>query len=88
MNPRNRTFPSFFAFSNASAAPPERKNNSGSFWNETPNGTGLGLWISRGIVDKHRGQIQARSRLSNGCGGTVFSLLLPASPFEQYGECA
>jgi PAS domain S-box-containing protein len=52
------------------------------------NGTGLGLWISRGIIDKHRGQIQARSRLSNGCGGTVFSLLLPASPFEQYSECA
>ena len=52
------------------------------------NGSGLGLWISRGIIEKHRGQIQARSRLSNGCGGTVFSLLLPARPFEQYGECA
>jgi PAS domain S-box-containing protein len=52
------------------------------------NGTGLGLWISRGIVEKHRGQIQARSRLSNGCGGTVFSLLLPTSPFEQLDECA
>ena len=52
------------------------------------NGTGLGLWISRGIVEKHRGQIQTRSRLSNGYGGTVFSLVLPASPFEQYDECA
>ncbi|HEY5253019.1 MAG TPA: PAS domain S-box protein [Acidobacteriaceae bacterium] len=52
------------------------------------NGTGLGLWISRGIIEKHRGQIQARSRLSDGHGGTVFSIVLPASPFEQYGECA
>ncbi|HET9100753.1 MAG TPA: PAS domain S-box protein [Acidobacteriaceae bacterium] len=52
------------------------------------NGTGLGLWISRGIIEKHRGQIQARSRLSNGCCGTVFSLVLPTRPFEQYGECA
>jgi len=52
------------------------------------NGSGLGLWISRGIIEKHRGQIQARSRLSNDCGGTVFSLLLPTSPFEQYDECA
>jgi PAS domain S-box-containing protein len=52
------------------------------------NGTGLGLWISSGIVDKHRGRIQARSRLSNGCGGTVFSLLLPASPMGRYDECA
>ncbi len=52
------------------------------------NGTGLGLWISSGIIDKHRGRIQARSRLSNGCAGTVFSLLLPASPFERHDECA
>jgi len=52
------------------------------------HGTGLGLWISRGIIEKHRGQIQARSRLNNGSGGTVFSLVLPTSPFEQYDECA
>ena len=52
------------------------------------NGTGLGLWISRGIIEKHHGQIQARSRLSDGSGGTVFSLVLPTRPFEQYGECA
>lgn len=40
------------------------------------NGTGLGLWISSGIINKHRGLIQVHSTLTNG-GGTVFSLFLP-----------
>ncbi|MGI4829733.1 MAG: two-component system sensor histidine kinase NtrB [Janthinobacterium lividum] len=41
------------------------------------NGTGLGLWISRGIVDKHQGMLQLRSSTKEGSSGTVFSLLLP-----------
>jgi PAS domain S-box-containing protein len=45
-------------------------------------GTGLGLWISKGIMDKHRGRISMRSRMhdaasSAGGHGTVFSLWLP-----------
>ncbi len=44
-------------------------------------GTGLGLWISKGIVDKHRGAIRMRSRMqesgSEGGHGTVFTLWLP-----------
>ena len=44
-------------------------------------GTGLGLWISKGIIDKHQGRIQMRSRMAdeggNGPHGTVFSLWLP-----------
>ena len=43
-------------------------------------GTGLGLWISKGIVDKHGGRIQMRSRYVGDSGdghGTVFSLWLP-----------
>lgn len=51
-------------------------------------GTGLGLWISRGIVDKHRGRLQVRSRSGPGRSGTVFSLVLPANPFQQQRECA
>jgi signal transduction histidine kinase len=40
-------------------------------------GTGLGLWISREIVDRHRGVLKVRSRQSaQGCG-TVFALFLP-----------
>lgn len=41
-------------------------------------GTGLGLWVSRGIVDKHGGSIRVRSRVDGGHRGTVFSVFLPA----------
>ena len=41
------------------------------------NGTGLGLWISKGIIDKHRGTIQFKSSTSNGRSGTVFVIFLP-----------
>ncbi len=43
-------------------------------------GTGLGLWITRGIVEKHGGSIRVRSRTEAGRSGTAFSLFLPATP--------
>jgi PAS domain S-box-containing protein len=41
------------------------------------NGTGLGLWISLGIVAKHHGRLQVRSKAEGSRTGTVFSLFLP-----------
>jgi signal transduction histidine kinase len=41
------------------------------------NGTGLGLWIARGIVDKHGGMLQLYSSTREPTSGTVFSLFLP-----------
>ena len=38
------------------------------------SGTGLGLWVSKGIVDKHRGTIRVRSGKGK---GTVFCMFLP-----------
>ena len=41
------------------------------------HGTGLGLWISRRIVHKHRGHIRIKSSTKQGSHGSVFSLWLP-----------
>ena len=40
-------------------------------------GTGLGLWVSREIVQKHGGNITMRSCVAPGHTGTVFSIFLP-----------
>ena len=41
------------------------------------NGSGLGLWISNGIIEKHRGSIRFRSSTRLGSSGTVFSIFIP-----------
>jgi two-component system, NtrC family, sensor kinase len=43
-------------------------------------GTGLGLWLAHGIVQKHGGRIRVRSRTTPGCSGTIFSVFLPNTP--------
>jgi signal transduction histidine kinase len=40
-------------------------------------GTGLGLWVSQQIIDKHRGTIRVRSRSDGLPRGTTFSIVLP-----------
>jgi PAS domain S-box-containing protein len=46
-------------------------------------GTGLGLWISKGIVEKHGGSLRFRSSTRLGKHGTVFSIFLP---LDEIGE--
>lgn len=46
------------------------------------NGSGLGLWISKGIIEKHHGLIRFRSSTKAGRSGTVFSVFIP---LEQAG---
>jgi PAS domain S-box-containing protein len=40
-------------------------------------GTGLGLWVTLGIIQKHEGRIKVRSSESPERHGTVFSLFIP-----------
>lgn len=47
------------------------------FTTKGDKGTGLGLWVSQGIVQKQGGSMRARSR-TTGNSGTVFSVFVPS----------
>jgi len=53
------------------------------FTTKAEKGTGLGLWVSQGIVEKHGGFIRLKSSTGPEHRGTVFSIFLPA---EKTGE--
>lgn len=49
-----------------------------------PSGTGLGLWISQGLVEAHGGALTAASTIGE---GSTFRFTLPTDAFEQvHGE--
>ena len=49
------------------------------FTTKGAHGTGLGLWVSREIIDRHNGILRVRSRFGGKRSGTVFRLFLPES---------
>jgi len=56
------------------------------FTTKSAKGTGLGLWISKGIVQKYEGAIRFRSVRLNGRSATCFSVFLPGTTVIQAGE--
>jgi PAS domain S-box-containing protein len=49
-------------------------------------GTGLGLWVSKEIVQKHKGSIRVRSRSNGAWRGTVFVVFLAETPVRTTNE--
>jgi PAS domain S-box-containing protein len=62
----------------AGIPPGVRKNLFAPFFTtKGEKGTGLGLWVSRGLIEKHEGTIHLASRMRAGKNGTAFSVFLP-----------
>ena len=53
------------------------------FTTKGQTGTGLGLWISSEIVQKHGGTVRVKSQVPPKKSGTVFSIFLPANSFSR-----
>jgi PAS domain S-box-containing protein len=56
------------------------------FSTKDSKGTGLGLWVSQGIVEKHQGRLRVRSRTDQEHHGTCCTVFLPFAEMEANDE--
>src|SRR6478735_6951628 len=56
------------------------------FSTKDSKGTGLGLWVSQGIVQKHQGKLRVRSRTDEARHGTCCAVFLPFATQEGATE--
>jgi PAS domain S-box-containing protein len=56
------------------------------FSTKNSKGTGLGLWVSQGIVQKHQGRLRVRSRTDQVRHGTCCGVFLPFATTEATAE--
>jgi len=72
---------------NGTGIPPEVQTHlfQPFFTTKGERGTGLGLWVSRGIINKHGGIISLKSDISEQAHGTVASVFLATNPTINAG---